>query len=117
MKQTLETQNKIEYKSPMLKFLQKQGVDFTRKDHTSYTLQCCEVRSSHSSRTCTHGMMDLTVETFYEGKILKVSVCHYYEQNGDLMTDPEIVYRAVPELGDELPEYFKQDGFFANLKS
>ena len=97
------------FETPMLKFLQTQGVDLTKKEHTAYTFQCCEKRSSHSSHTCEHGMMDLVVETFYEGKILKVSVCHYGEQNGDLMTDPEIVYRANTETGMELPEYYKNN--------
>lgn len=103
----------IQFKTPMLKFLQTKGIDFTRTDHTHYVLQCCEKRSSHSSHTCVHGMMDLIVETWYEGNFMKVSVCHYYEQNGDLMRDPEVVYRAYPKCEEEIPEYFRQDGGFA----
>jgi len=40
------------------------------------------------------GYMDLVIEKVAPGK---VSVAHYYEQRGDLMADPEIVFRVDGE--------------------
>jgi len=37
-------------------------------------------------------MMDLTVETWQEGKNQIVTMTHYYEQNGDLVPDPDIKF-------------------------
>lgn len=104
----------IKTDSTMINFLQKSGVSLSNEEHTSYKFQCCETRSEHSNRTCQHGMMDLSVETWREENILKVSVCHYYEQNGDLMRDPEMVYNVHLDLhGTTFPAYFRQDGGFA----
>lgn len=72
----------IKTDSTMINFLQKSGVSLLNEEHTSYKFQCCEKRTEHSNRTCQYGMMDLSVETWREENILKVSVCHYYEQNG-----------------------------------
>lgn len=47
------------------------------------------------------------------GPFQRISVAHYYEQNGDLMADPEMVFafhKEVPIL--VFPEYFRQDGIF-----
>ena len=93
----------------MINFLQKSGVSLLNKEHTHYTFQCCEKRSQHSSHTCIHGMMDLIVETWYENELIKVSVCHYGEQNGDLMKDPEIMYRVNSVTGSVLPEMYQND--------
>lgn len=41
--------------------------------------------------------MPLVIETL--GSPLRVSVAHYYEQNGDLIADPEVVYLIHPALG------------------
>jgi hypothetical protein len=38
--------------------------------------------------------MDLTVETWQEGKNTMVSMCHYGEQNGDLMKDPDVLFKV-----------------------
>jgi len=81
-------------KSPMFAFLQKQGVDFTATEHLAYVLK-------------SEGFMPLTVETWMEGDFLNVSVCHYGEQNGDLMADPEMVFLLA--YGQEVPVYFKND--------
>lgn len=81
--------------NPMLDYLVSQGFDLNEKRHTSYKLK-------------TQGFMDLTVESWIENGVRKISVCHYYEQEGDLMRDPEIVYR-VTQNGNEIPEYFRQD--------
>jgi len=35
------------------------------------------------------GHMDLTIEKIAEGKL---SVAHYFKQNGDMMRDPEVVF-------------------------
>lgn len=48
--------------------------------------------------------MDLTIEKVREQEI---SVAHYYKQRGDLMRDPEIVYRV--EDGDWIPVEYTQD--------
>lgn len=43
------------------------------------------------------GFMDLVIETLPGNQ---VSVAHYYEQNGDLCQDPEIVFFASPFDGE-----------------
>jgi len=91
---TTTTQKFDGRKSPMFAFLQKQGVDFTATEHTSYKLE-------------SKGWMPLTVETWMESGFLNVSVCHYGEQNGDLMADPEMVFLLA--YGQEVPVYFKND--------
>jgi hypothetical protein len=104
----------IKTDSTMINFLQKLGVSLTNEEHTSYKFQHCANRAEHSDRTCQHGMMDLSVETGREENILKVSVCHYYTQNGDLMRDPEMVYNVHLDLhGTTFPAYFRQDGGLA----
>ena len=42
------------------------------------------------------GFMDLTVEIWHadNGKTQVVSMCHYGEQNGDLMKDPDILFHV-----------------------
>jgi len=43
--------------------------------------------------------MPLTIEAIgnhHESGLPQVSVCHYGEQNGDLMRDPEIVFEILP---------------------
>lgn len=86
--------------APMMSFLEDAGFDFNRTDHTHYKLKSA-------------GFMNLTVESWIEptnaGNIKKISVCHYGEQNGDAMRDPEIVYRLDGITGIEIPEYFRND--------
>ena len=48
--------------------------------------------------------MDLTIEKVRDNEI---SVAHYYTQRGDLMRDPEIVYRI--EDGNWIPVEYTQD--------
>jgi hypothetical protein len=38
-----------------------------------------------------------------------ISVAHYYEQNGDLMRDPEMIFLHAKD-GNYYPTYFRQDG-------
>lgn len=81
--------------SPMLAFLESAGVDLSTPEGTA------KLQST--------GYMDLTVEWWQEGGVTKVSVCHYGEQNGDLMRDPEVVFRFSKDLPQELPEYYRND--------
>src|SRR5437763_9367164 len=56
------------------------------------------------------GFMPLVIEAIGTGPrgLPAVSVAHYYEQNGDLMRDPEMVFEAGP--GRELlPVSYQQD--------
>ena len=59
---------------------------------------------------CGGAFMPVTVE--FIGKCLLgdlFSVAHYYEQNGDLMRDPEMVFLR-DSGGRFFPTYFRQDG-------
>lgn len=41
---------------------------------------------------------------------LRISFCHYGEQNGDLMRDPEICFIKIPsEYGGYYPYYYRND--------
>jgi len=56
--------------------------------------------------------MPVSVEIIEETEsLVKVSVAHYYEQNGDLMADPEMCFAVKNDkLGCMvIPYYFKQD--------
>jgi hypothetical protein len=55
--------------------------------------------------------MAVTVEkigTYDHG--IHFSVAHYYEQNGDLMRDPEMIFIRIHE-GRYLPSYYRQDPY------
>lgn len=102
------------FETPMFSFLQGQGIDFSAKGHSHYVLRHCVERSENSNHTCQHGIMDLVVETWWEKLInpydrMIVSVCHYGLQNGDLMKDPEIVYKWDGEFEIETPTDFYND--------
>jgi len=49
--------------------------------------------------------MDLTIEKIRDNEI---SVAHYYQQRGDLMRDPEIVYR-IDDSGEWTAIEYRQD--------
>ena len=49
--------------------------------------------------------MSLTIEILDDNQI---SLCHYGEQNGDLMRDPEMVFWK-DETGNYFPFYFRND--------
>ena len=51
-------------------------------------------------------MMDLVIEKISENRL---SVAHYYTQNGDLMSDPEIVFRI--DGGRWIPVRYTQHPF------
>lgn len=53
--------------------------------------------------------MPLSVEIIGETSMgREVSLAHYYEQNGDLMADPEMIF--LEKNGEFYPAYYKQDG-------
>lgn len=54
--------------------------------------------------------LPVSVEIIFENhKYLIVSVAHYYEQNSDLLCDPEMCFILIKADGAYLPSYFKQD--------
>jgi len=55
--------------------------------------------------------MPLSIEKL--GKTV-ISICHYGEQNGDLMRDPEMIFWK-DESGDYFPFYFRND--YANIEN
>ncbi len=55
--------------------------------------------------------MPVSVEQIFESEKYRIfSVAHYYEQNGDLMADPEMCFINLKAVGTYLPSYFKQAG-------
>jgi len=57
------------------------------------------------------GFMPLSIErigTGPRGGIL-ISVMHWYEQNGDLMRDPDVEIEIRPDTGEWLPLSYRQD--------
>ena len=61
-----------------------------------------ELRSGEGS-----GLMPLTIQRIGEDEI---AVAHTYEQNGDLMYDPEMTFHLDTERGTLEPLTFRQDG-------
>lgn len=63
-----------------------------------------------------NGFMPLIVEKVGVTKVsnlpmLKISLAHYYELNGDLMADPEMLFLySSAEPGMIIPFYYKNDG-------
>ena len=55
------------------------------------------------------GYMPLTIQRIAEDEI---AIAHFYEQNGDLMYDPEMTFRLDTEKGVLEPLTFRQDGGF-----
>ena len=54
--------------------------------------------------------MPVSVEQIFENEKFRIfSVAHYFEQNGDLMADPEMCFINIKAVGSFLPSYFKQD--------
>ena len=50
-------------------------------------------------------------EIFNNDKYRLISIAHYFEQNGDLMVDPEVIIIYSKIMNLYMPSYFKQDGF------
>ena len=54
--------------------------------------------------------MPVSVEQIFENeKFKQISISHYYEQNRDLMADPEMILIFEKASGLFIPSYFKQD--------
>jgi hypothetical protein len=54
--------------------------------------------------------MPVSVEVIFDNeKYMIVSVAHYYEQNSDLICDPEMLFIYIKATGSYLTSYFKQD--------
>ena len=66
-------------------YLKNVGIDIFLPGHNSYKL-------------ASTGFMDLTVETWQSGESTFVSMCHYGEQNGDLMKDPDVLFKLEQEI-------------------
>jgi len=61
------------------------------------------------------GYMDLSIEFLWQNKekwYIDMSLTHYYEQNGDLMKDPDMTVR-VWDNGRAEALTFEQDGYLA----
>lgn len=62
--------------------------------------------------------MPVSVEVIFENNLYKqISIAHYYEQNGDLMADPEMLIIYIKADGSYLPSYFKQDNIGSEQES
>ena len=82
-------------------YLKSVGIDIFLKGHNSYKLE-------------SKGFMPLTVETWQQGEsITMVSMCHYGEQNGDLMKDPDILF----QVKDEVIKYLEFQNDYAGYYS
>ena len=92
-------------------YLESIGIDIFLKGHNSYKLASA-------------GFMDLTVETWQtthscnnipQGLTTNVSMCHYGEQNGDLMKDPDILFVVkdgkieYKEFQNDYANYYSED--------
>ncbi len=57
--------------------------------------------------------MPLSIEVIGRGPRggILLSVMHWYEQNGDLMRDPDMEIEVMAESGEWLPVSFRQDSF------
>ena len=67
-----------------IEYLKSVGINIWRLEHNSYKLK-------------SKGFMDLIVETWpgnTKSKSRFISMCHYGEQNGDLMKDPDILFQT-----------------------
>lgn len=76
-------------------------------------LEMAKANEGHIKIDNTKGFfMPVCVEIIEETEnLVKVSVAHYYEQNGDLMADPEMCFEAFSQKDNffVMPYYFKQD--------
>ncbi|MBM3998905.1 MAG: hypothetical protein FJ297_05075 [Planctomycetes bacterium] len=57
------------------------------------------------------GFMPLSIERIGTGPRggMLISVMHWYEQNGDLMRDPDVEIEILPNTGEWLPLSYRQD--------
>jgi hypothetical protein len=66
---------------------------------------------SHPLTLRVEGFMPLSLETIGPGPRggFLLSIMHSFEQNGDLMRDPDLVVEVVPQMGWWLPVSYRQD--------
>ena len=65
---------------------------------------------AHDYASKKRGIMSVSVECINEVEAGKIySVTHYYEQNGDLMSDPDMTFLKAVSTGDYFPLTFRQD--------
>lgn len=66
------------------------------------------------------GFMPLSIERIGTGPRggMLISVMHWYEQNGDLMRDPDVEIEILPDTGEWLPLSYRQDsaGLFQEVQ-
>lgn len=89
-------------KSPMFRYLTDMGINLLAPGHSYFKLE----------KPGSSAIMPLVVEVFTDGDgKRKVSVSHNYIQEGDVMRDPEVLYRAIQngQTIEEMPEFFQQD--------
>jgi len=82
-----------------------------------------KLNSKQHKKMEAEGFMPLTIEKLEENLLtpwgvgITYGLCHYYEQNGDLMRDPEMVFIVVDNRGEEkdfenlhvYPKMYQQD--------
>jgi hypothetical protein len=82
-----------------------------------------KLNGKEHKKLMSEGFMPLTIEKLEENLLTPwgvgttYSLCHYYEQNGDLMRDPEMVFIVVDNRSEEkdyenlhiYPKMYQQD--------
>lgn len=54
--------------------------------------------------------MPVSLEVIFENEKYRIiSMAHYFEQNGDLMADPEMCFIHLKGMNSFIPSYYKQD--------
>ncbi|MCK4679275.1 MAG: DUF1249 domain-containing protein [Bacteroidales bacterium] len=57
------------------------------------------------------GFMDLSIDFLYKGKkYFTIAMAHNYVQNGDLMADPDMEIKIIPDMKMAEALSFRQDG-------
>lgn len=75
-------------------------------------VELAKANNGHIKIENTKGYMPVSVEIIEDSEnLVKVSVAHYFEQNGDLMADPEMCFAVRNDkLGCMvIPYYYKTD--------
>ncbi|HNA77805.1 MAG TPA: hypothetical protein PKY99_00040 [Turneriella sp.] len=58
---------------------------------------------------------NLGAEKMHDGrKVVRVSMAHYFEQNGDLVADPDVVFFVFPETGRAYAAEMSMPGMVVN---
>jgi len=86
------TDNKV------IQFLKEAKIKLRSKEHKGYKF----------SSKGTMANMDLNIEHWLDGDDLVVSMCHYGEMNGDLMRDPDVVFK-IDKQKNIIPLSYRND--------